>query len=146
MRAFLYALPIALALSTGTVSTLFASDDEVSRPNTRRIPSAAPVVTSTEAVASAQDHQRVELHGRIVGVIDKQEGTEYVLSDNTGSVVASISDEALHGETLFIGTAVELRGEVNSASAIEPKVEARQVQILASVSGPPIRNQELYSD
>jgi uncharacterized protein YdeI (BOF family) len=143
MRAFLYALPIALALGA---STLLASDDGVSNPKTTRIPSAAPVVTSAEEVASAQDHQRVELHGRIVGVIDKQEGTEYVLSDNTGSVVAKISDEALHGETLFIGTAVEMRGEVDSVSAIEPKVEARQLQILASVNGPPIQDQEIYSD
>jgi uncharacterized protein YdeI (BOF family) len=146
MRAFLYALPVALALGIGSVGTASASDDEVNNPKTTRVQSAAPVVTNAKRVASAQDHQRVELHGRIVGVIDKQEGTEYVLSDNTGSVVANISDEALHGETLFIGTAVELQGEVNSASAIEPKVEARQVQILASVSGPPIRDQEIYSD
>jgi uncharacterized protein (TIGR00156 family) len=144
MRAFLYALPIALALVT---SSLLASDDGVSNPKTTRTQSASPVVTSAEGVASAQDHQqRVELRGRIAGVIDKQEGTEYVLSDNTGSVVAKISDEALHGETLFIGTAVEMRGEVDSVSAIDPKVEARQLQILASVNGPPIQDQEIYSD
>lgn len=145
MRAFLYASLLALALM-GTAGALSASDDQVDNPQTTRIPSAAPVVTSAEGVGSARDHQRVDLHGRIAGVIDKQAGTEYVLSDNTGSVIARISDEALHGETLFVGTAVEVQGEVDSSSAIEPMVAAKHVQILASVNGPPIQDWELYSD
>lgn len=144
MRAFLYALLVAAGL-LGTAGALRASDEQVNNPQTTRIPSAAPVVTSTAGVASAQDHQRVDLHGKIAGAINNQQGVAYVLSDNTGSVIARISDEALHGESIFIGTAVELQGEVDS-STIEPQVEAKNVQILASVNGPPVQGPELYSD
>jgi uncharacterized protein YdeI (BOF family) len=144
MQKFLYVLPVAITLGTG--GALLASDDGVNSPTTTRTHSAAPVVTSAAGVSAAQDHQKVDLHGRIVGVIDSQKRTSYVLSDNTGSVIVDSSEGALPGEVVFVGTAVEIEGEVDSVSAIEPKVEARKITILASVNGPPIQGPELYSD
>jgi uncharacterized protein YdeI (BOF family) len=142
MQKFLYVLPVAITL--GTSGALLASDDGVNSPTTTRTRSA--VVTSAADVSAARDHQQVDLHGQIVGVIDSQKGTSYVLSDNTGSVIVDSSEEALPGEVVFVGTAVEIEGEVDSVSAIEPKVEARKITILASVNGPPIQGPELYSD
>jgi len=95
-------------------------------------------ITSAQNVASAKDEQAVTLRGAIVG---KQSSNQYLLSDDSGSVLVEISEKLLNGNTLATGTEVEIVGEVDRRFLRSPKVEARSVTVLASSGRKPMNEE-----
>jgi uncharacterized protein (TIGR00156 family) len=94
-----------------------------------------PEITTASAVASAKDDQKVRLKGKIVG---KQGGNEYMFRDDSGQVLVEIGSRAVKGSNkqLTAGTEVEIQGEVDTRSKGKaPKVEAKQVTVLAAAAG-----------
>ena len=135
MKKSLYILPIALLFGAVSASaqTQKPSDPSSSQPGTRSQSGSAkdaPMITSASAVKTAKDDQKVQLRGKIVS---KQSGNDYMVADSTGQVLVEIGSRAVKGDNkqLAAGTEVEIQGEVDTRRGKEPKVEAKQVTVLA---------------
>ena len=149
MKKSLYILPIALLFGVSTAGAQMGKDTEKeqrNRPETQKpqdpssrssSPSSsssaknAAAITTASGVKSAQDDQKVQLRGKIVS---KQKGNEYMFQDSSGQVLVEIGSKAVKGDNkqLAAGTEVEIQGEVDTRKGKEPKVEAKQVNVLAA--------------
>jgi uncharacterized protein (TIGR00156 family) len=90
-----------------------------------------PRVTSAEQVMDSTDDRAVSLQGRIVR---QQSGDHYVVNDGTREVLVEIKDHVRDGQRLAPGMQVQINGEVETRVFKEPKVEARNVTVLAAGS------------
>ena len=146
MKKSLYILPIALLFGVTTAGAQMGKDTEKEQrtpPQSTpqkgmqdRSPSAkdAAALTTASAVKTAKDDQKVQLRGKIVS---KQKGNEYMFQDSSGQVLVEIGSRAVKGSNkqLAAGTEVEIEGEVDTRRGKEPKVEAKQVNVLAAAGG-----------
>jgi uncharacterized protein (TIGR00156 family) len=111
MRKLIYALPAVLLFG---VSAAGARDG-------------APILNARDVPAAKSD-QNVSLRGEIVS---QQARNQYLLTDGTGNVLVEINDELLKGNRLAPGTEVEVEGRVDLRLLKDPKVDARQLTVLA---------------
>jgi uncharacterized protein (TIGR00156 family) len=88
-----------------------------------------PRVTSAEQVMDSTDDRAVSLRGQIVR---QPSGDHYVVNDGTREVLVEIKDHVRDGQRLAPGMRVEINGEVETRAFKEPKVEARDVTVLAA--------------
>jgi uncharacterized protein (TIGR00156 family) len=88
-----------------------------------------PQVTSAAEVMDATDDRAVSLRGRIVR---QPSGDHYVVNDGSREVLVEIKDRVRKGQALAPGMRVEINGEVETRAFKEPKIEARNVTVLAA--------------
>jgi uncharacterized protein (TIGR00156 family) len=134
MHKLWYTLPIALLFAAGTAGAQMGKEQKpMQSPQGKSAATDSAPITTAQGVASAKDDQKVQLRGKITG---QQGKNEYLFSDRTGNVVVEIGSKALkEGQKLVTGTEVEIQGEVDTRKGKSPKVEAKQVTILAATGG-----------
>ena len=95
-----------------------------------------PPVTTAQQVSSSSDDRAVHLRGQIVR---QTSGDHYIVNDGTRDVLVEIKDRVRNGQQLVPGMRVEIFGEVETRAFKEPKVEARNVTVLASTDTRPVQ-------
>ena len=88
-----------------------------------------PQVTRAAQVMDSADDRAVSLRGQIVR---QPSGDHYVVNDGNREVLVEIKDHVRKGQDLAPGMRVEINGEVETRAFKEPKVEARNVTVLAA--------------
>ena len=98
-------------------------------------------LTSAEQAVSAADDAPVVIRGQIVR---QRSGDHYIVNDGTRDVLVEIKDHVRNGQPLVAGMRVQINGEVETRAFKEPKVEARQVTVLAASGARPMNDAPDY--